>query len=68
MSTYRIISMLLSWAVERMQWLFALLLAVCTVGSFILFRKVRGEIRGMNTKFDKEKYQRKNNGNNRYRK
>lgn len=68
MTIYRIVSLLMSWAVDHIQLLFVIMLSVCTVGSIILFRKVKEDIREINRDFDKEKYQRKNNRNKRYRK
>lgn len=68
MTIYKIVSLLMSWAVDHIQLLFVIMLSVCTVGSIILFRKVKEDIREMNRDFDKEKYQRKNNRNKRYRK
>lgn len=68
MTMYRIVSLLMSWAVDHIQLLFVIMLSVCTAGSIILFRRVKEDIREMNRDFDKEKYQRKNNRNKRYRK
>lgn len=65
---YEMISLLLAWVVEHMQLLFVIMLSTCTIGSITLFRKVKEDIREMNRDFDKEKYQRKNNRNKRYRK
>lgn len=65
---YEMISLLLAWVVEHMQLLFVMMLSTCTIGSIVLFRKVKEDIREMNRDFDKEKYQRKNNRNKRYRK
>lgn len=68
MSLYRFVSLLFSWAFDHMELLLGIMVSVCVISGTILIRKVQEDIRELNRDFDKEKYQRKNNGNKRYRK